>query len=142
MPDLGADALHPRADLLLSPLLGRHPFGHVGAGHQVDERPVDFGIGRDRVAAYSDRLLVETARGRVLVQRPGAFEARFPGMTPPDAPATPYFAGYVIGVEDLNKTAKLLKKNGVGAVKVGRMLQVPPQQAFGCMIAFQEPTEA
>ncbi|MEJ1993619.1 MAG: VOC family protein [Limibacillus sp.] len=98
--------------------------------------------GRERVAAYSDRLLVETARGRVLVQRPGAFEARFPGMTPPDAPATPHFAGYVIGVEDLNKTAKLLKKNGVGAVKVGRMLQVPPQQAFGCMIAFQEPTDA
>ncbi len=97
--------------------------------------------GRERVAAYADRLLVGTARGRVSVQRPGAFAARFPGMTPPDAPDSPYFAGYVIGVADLGETRALLEENGVSFVKEGRMLMVGPQEAFGCMIAFQEPHE-
>ncbi len=126
-----------------------HPNGATGVAEvmMVAEEPrslesLFIGLqGRDRVAAHADGLVVRTARGRVTVQRPGRFQARFPGMTLPDAPDTPYFAGYVVSVEDLGQTAQALTQGSVDFVKEGRMLQVGPDQAFGTVIGFEEPHE-
>ena len=124
-----------------------HPNGATGVAEVIMVAEVPHSLeslfiglqGRERVAPHADGLVVQTARGRVTVQRPGRFQARFPGMALPDAPETPYFAGYVISVDDLGRTAECLTDGGIDFVKEGRMLQVGPDWAFGCVVGFQEP---
>lgn len=94
--------------------------------------------GRERVAAHADSLTIQTARGRVSVLSPSGYEARFPGGTPEDAPETPYFAAYAIGVEDIRRCEALLSGNGVAFSREGRSLHVPPAAAFGTAVAFRE----
>ena len=97
--------------------------------------------GRERVAAHADSLTVQTARGRISVHSPGGFEARFSGLLPESPPEGAYFAAYVIGVEDLGRCGVLLAENGVAYTKDGRLLQVSPDKAFGCVVAFKELNE-
>jgi hypothetical protein len=77
--------------------------------------------GADAVAQVGDGLTVRTARGKVSVLTPAAFDQRFPGAAPASRPATPHLAAFVVRVDDL------------GAVK--RPL-IPAAEAFGTVIAF------
>jgi hypothetical protein len=95
-------------------------------------------LGMDRVAAHADGLTVLTSRGRIGVVTPQAFEARFPGCAPAQAPGSPHFAGYVIGVETLDGARAILQENGVAFRREGRMLQIAAEDLFGTALGFVE----
>ena len=94
--------------------------------------------GRERVAAHADSLTIKTARGRISVQTPAGYEARFPGGTPQEAPLTPYFAAYAVGVSDIARCEAVLTESGLAFEREGRSLLLAPQDAFGTAIAFRE----
>lgn len=75
----------------------------------------------DAVGQIGDGLSVRTARGKVSVLTPAAFDRRFPGAAPAARPATPHLAAFVVRVDD------------IGAVQ--RPL-IPAAEAFGTAIAF------
>lgn len=90
--------------------------------------------GSDAVSSEEGALSVATARGKVTVSTPHAFETRF-GLAAPHRRG-PHFAAFVIAVADLQKTEALLQDNGVPFSKSSTGLTVGPDDAFGCVIEF------
>lgn len=85
--------------------------------------------GRDSVRAADGALAVATARGRITVLTPRAFEARF-GAAPP-CPPTPHFAAYRIAGVDSEGAVARLSAAGIAHRKAANAVQVP---AFGTVI--------
>lgn len=89
--------------------------------------------GPESVRASGDGLTVATARGRVIVLTPRAFETRF-GTAPP-GPATPHFAAFRIsGIDRDAMKARLAAAHTAHDVRDG-MLHVPA--AAGCGVAIE-----
>lgn len=91
--------------------------------------------GEDAVSATADGIVVETPRGRISVMAPEALHRRF-GVVPPGDPTETHFAGYVVEVADLDRTAYVLREADLPMAQVDRGLLIAPAQAFGCFIGF------
>ncbi len=92
--------------------------------------------GPENVAASDDRLVVETARGRITVLGPGPLAARFPALGPEAAGGAPRFVGYRVSVEDVDGTEALLGKSALPFRKVASGLQIGPADTFGLVVEF------
>jgi catechol 2,3-dioxygenase-like lactoylglutathione lyase family enzyme len=97
--------------------------------------------GREAVRVRDGNLDIATARGRVVVLTPEAFDRRFPaaGARPAAAPAAPYLAGFSIACADIEEAANALCRGGVDHVLDGATLrpQVAAADAFGVAIEFR-----
>ncbi|MSO84594.1 MAG: VOC family protein [Rhodospirillales bacterium] len=120
----------------------RHANGAVGieAVYMVAADPMALAghfaalQGPDAVAPTRDGLDVATARGRVRVLEPAAFAARFPGARIPNAPTTPYYAGFRLALAEPGRVPAAL--GGVELRKGAGSRWIDPTQAFGCLIEF------
>ena len=90
--------------------------------------------GPENVMAGADRLIVETARGRIVVLSPRRLTERFPAVPTGDSTGGPHFAGYRITVADIGRTETLLIKRGVPFRKGPDGLRIDPMDAFGVVI--------
>ncbi len=88
--------------------------------------------GAESVRVADGALAVATARGRIAVLTPGAFEARF--GAPPPVPAAPHFAAFrIAGVEPL-AAAVHFGAAGIPHRLDGSVLRIPATAAFGVAI--------
>ncbi len=96
--------------------------------------------GSESVRTKDGALDVATARGRITVLTPAAFECRFPGEGSrlSDAPASPHFAAVSIACGDIEHAANILARNDVPHILEGKALrpQIPAHAAFGITIEF------
>ena len=86
------------------------------------------------VAATPEGIEVATARGRVRVLTPASFAKRFPGARIPDAPTTPYFAGFRLTLAEPGRVPAAL--GGIELRAGAGSRWIDPAQAFGCLIEF------
>ncbi|MCR9220582.1 MAG: VOC family protein [Alphaproteobacteria bacterium] len=95
--------------------------------------------GPDAVAERADGgLSVETARGAVLVLSPDAYREAYGEPPRADAPASPHFAAFRVGVSDLAAVEKLLIGRGVETRWAPAGLIVPSENLFGTALAFAQ----
>lgn len=86
------------------------------------------------VVETSEGLDVATDRGTIWVLTPAAFAARFPGARIPDAPPTPYFAGFRLALGGPGRA-----RAAIGGVELrlgDGSHWIDSAQAFGCLIEF------
>jgi catechol 2,3-dioxygenase-like lactoylglutathione lyase family enzyme len=81
-------------------------------------------------------LLVETARGRIVVLPPDGLGERFAGIEVPPCAPLPYIAGLQIVTGDLGKAASALQAAGIRHAARADSLRVAPADAFGAAIEF------
>lgn len=92
--------------------------------------------GPDAVRADGAVLSVAGPRGAVTVSTPGALGERFPGLVLAGDGAAPHFVGYRVTVENLDRTAAILRDRDVTFQGGPDRIWVEPAQAFGCVIEF------
>lgn len=131
---------HETPELLWKAGLLAHPNGVTGLeGLTVAVAdPADFAgrLGRCIGAAPAreeEGLVLRLSAGIVRVVDGTWLARHLPGETP----ALPYVAGIGLAVDDLDRTADLLKRNGVDHERTPDALIVPPAQACGAFIAFR-----
>jgi len=90
------------------------------------------------VRRESGSLAVRTARGLVTVATAERLAARFPDLTMPSGRNGPYFVGYSIEVEDLDRLAGLVRQGGIPFHRADTSLWIAPATAFDVLIAFAE----
>jgi catechol 2,3-dioxygenase-like lactoylglutathione lyase family enzyme len=90
--------------------------------------------GSDSVRVFEGALVVATARGRIRVLTPLAFEVRFGAATP--GPETPHFAAFRIAGADVDRLAARLAAARVPHRRADGAVQVPAAAAFGVAIEF------
>ncbi len=120
----------------------RHGNGAVGveAVYLVAADPHDLAghfrvlQGPASIATTIEGLDVATARGTIRVLTPAAFARRFPGALVPDAPATPYYAGFRLAFADPARARAAL--GGVESREAGGSRWIDPVHAFGCLIEY------
>jgi hypothetical protein len=83
-------------------------------------------------------LIVETARGAVLVLTPALYLEHYGEPPRPDAPDGPHFAAVRIGVRDLGTTQALLAERGVATRWARAGLAVPSDSLHGTTLAFAQ----
>jgi hypothetical protein len=81
-------------------------------------------------------LVVQTARGKIVVETPEAYQARL-DLTPPVLDDAALFAGFAIGVADLAPVRDHLNRAGLPFTDGGSRLLLEPAHAFGTAIAFE-----
>lgn len=91
--------------------------------------------GADAVQRTPEGLAVATPRGGVSVLTPAALDRRF-ACRPPGDPAGAHFAGYVVEVADIERTAYVLREADLPMTETGAGLLIAPAQSFGCFIGF------
>lgn len=90
--------------------------------------------GAESVRASGDGLTVATARGRVIVLTPRAFETRF--GAPPPGPATPHFAAFRVAGIDVDAMKGRLQMARIAHGAHDGVLCVPAPAAGGVAIEF------
>ena len=105
---------------------------HANSAERINEV---FLIAEDPVPAetFIKGLGLDPIYGRVSVMSAIEFKKRFPGIAMPNG----RFAGYQIGVNDINKVRSCMEKNGVVYIDSGPRLWVASDVGFGCVIEFQ-----
>jgi catechol 2,3-dioxygenase-like lactoylglutathione lyase family enzyme len=91
--------------------------------------------GVEAPAVTPEGLLIETGSGRIEVLTPVAASAMLGGRIEGGAPR---FVACRIGTEDLSQAAAAIRAGGIGVAERGRLLVVPPPEAFGVSILFSE----
>ena len=91
--------------------------------------------GEDAVSSADGQLVVETARGRVVVLDRRRADDRFGDALPP-GPATPHFVAYRVAVKDAAAARALLDAAGVHFRAIHDTLQIAASDAFGTAIEF------
>jgi Glyoxalase-like domain len=91
--------------------------------------------GKDAVTVEGGQLVVQTARGRVVVLDRQRAADRF-GDALPRGPQTPHFVAYRIAVKDAAATRTLLDAAGVHFRAIQDTLQIAAADAFGTVIEF------
>ncbi|MEJ8573172.1 VOC family protein [Microbaculum marinum] len=94
-------------------------------------------VGTDDVKETDTGILIDTGRGAIRVDEPGAVAESWGTAIDVKQYDTPRFAGYVIGVGDMEKAGAALEGGGIEHFSIGDRLVVPDQQAFGAAIAFE-----
>lgn len=95
-------------------------------------------FGADRVAEIGGGLRVETGGGIVTVLTRSAFEERFPGRAPEQAPNRPHFAAYRVAVKDTGLVKDLLDGTGIPSQWQGETIQIGAHDLFGAALEFSE----
>ena len=117
----------------------RHANGAVTIDEVIMSAPAPAALGDlfaglqgpGNVAASDDRLVVETARGRITVLGPGPLAARFPSLP---AGGAPRFVGYRVSVKDIGRTEALLAERGAPFRTGSCGFLIDPADAFGMII--------
>jgi catechol 2,3-dioxygenase-like lactoylglutathione lyase family enzyme len=91
--------------------------------------------GSDSVRVIDGALVVATARGRITMMTPRAFEARFAALPP--GGGGPHLAAFRIAGADTEALAARLTQAGVPHRLADGVVQVPASAAFGVTIEFR-----
>lgn len=108
----------------------------------VAERPDDLApyyaalVAPNAVHGADGRLLVETARGRIVVLTPAALAGRFEGVEAPRHAPLPYIAGLQVRTAELAAAADCLKRAGIAHAHREEAVRVGPGEAFGAVLEF------
>ena len=86
------------------------------------------------IAETGEGLDVATARGAIRVLTPAVFAARFPGARIPNAPPTPYYAGFRLAFAEPGRARAAI--GGLEVRAAGGTHWIDPAHAFGCLIEF------
>jgi hypothetical protein len=98
-------------------------------------------LGVPPVRQDSGSMLYRTPRGETVeILRPAALGARYAGRVPGCSALRAYGIGLKIAVAKLDSCRRLLARNNVTSVEVGRGLLVPPEAAAGTVIEFVQET--
>lgn len=107
----------------------------------VTHRPLHFAeflqafAGSDDVVAADGRVEVKTGRGAVVALTIERFADSY-GVAPPRAHRLPAFAGFTIGVADLDAAKAALDRAGIESAEGAGRYTVAPADAFGTAVAF------
>jgi hypothetical protein len=94
-------------------------------------------VGERDLSATSTGIAVATPRGDIAVMAPDAYLQHF-GVVAPDLSRGPRLAAIRFGVADMAAAVRHLKTSGVAAtMRMGRVV-VPPDEAFGATIVFEQ----
>lgn len=94
--------------------------------------------GAAAVMPAADGLAVSTARGRLSVVTPTAFEQRFPSLGLAVPPSTPYLAAYAIAAADLSAAAAAIRASGTRLHPAPGALRIAAADAFGCVVEIRD----
>ncbi len=92
--------------------------------------------GRAAVTVQDGALDVTTARGQISVLPPDRAAERFPGLPLADAPASPHFIGYRIGVRDVEALRMRFDASDIDYRPIGSAMQLAPAIGYGAYIEF------
>jgi hypothetical protein len=86
-------------------------------------------------------LILETARGTLIVESPVNFQMRT-GLAAPVLDEGPLFAGFCLGVADLSQASDHIVRAGLPLIERHGRLMIAPEHAFGTAIAFEPISQA
>jgi hypothetical protein len=86
-------------------------------------------------------VVLQTARGKVMVETPVDFQMRT-GLPAPDLDEGPLFAGFCLGVADLARASDHFVRASLPLVERQNRLTIAPEDAFGTAIAFEPVSRA
>jgi len=135
---------HLTPDILRQPGWIDHPNGAVGFSRLVGvvedqegaRRTYERLLGVARVKPMGEHTLLDFERGAV-IELIGPTEAARRGEAQP-ARAPAYMASATIAVKSIETTRALLSANGVKFTSSGNTVSVPPEQAAGARLHFEE----
>lgn len=93
-------------------------------------------FGKDSITKTPYGAEIDTGRGFIRLATDGGIGRAHPNLATHPARERPIWHVLTIGVQDLDRTAALLAKNGVPAVRAGAALRVGPAHARGLVLEF------
>ncbi|WP_342641770.1 VOC family protein [Rhodoligotrophos ferricapiens] len=123
-----------------------HPNGALGIGCalMLGEEPKAYAdffqafTGEEPQRLADDEIAFSLSRGGVRMFSPAAWARHYPAALAPDLAEGPCFAGFVIEVSDLGRTAEALDDGHIAYLRDGGRLIVAPDEAFNTTILFEE----
>ncbi len=92
--------------------------------------------GREAVSVTDGALEVATARGRITLLPPDQATERFRGLPLAEAPDSPHFVGYRIGVRDVEALRMRFDASDIEYRPIGSAVQIAPDIGYGTYIEF------
>jgi hypothetical protein len=94
-------------------------------------------VGTDDVRETDTGLFIQTARGAIRLEEPGAIAETWGTAIDLKEFDSPRFAGYVIGVGDMERAESALEGGGITHFELEGRLVVPASETCGVAVAFE-----